>query len=92
MIKSFRHKGLKRFFTTGNAAGINPQHKQKIKDQLEFLHSAYHVEDMDLPGYNLHELKGNRAKEWSITLSQNWRIVFEFKEGDAYVVNYEDYH
>ena len=92
MIKSFRHKGLRKFFTTGNAAGINPQHKEKIKDQLEFLHSADCIEDMDIPGYNLHELTGDRAEQWSIKVSKNWRIVFEFEAGDAYGVNYEDYH
>ena len=92
MIKSFRHKGLKKFFTACNAARINAQHKQKIKDQLEFLYSADCIDDMDLPGYDLHELKGKRAAEWSITVSKNWRIVFKFEEGDAYVVNYEDYH
>ena len=92
MIKSFRHKGLKKLFTTGNAAGVNPQHKQKIKDQLEFLHSAECVEDMDLPGYDLHELKGRRVNEWSITVSKNWRIVFKFEDGDAYDVEVCDYH
>tara|TARA_B100000768_G_scaffold178230_1_gene193656 strand:- start:7718 stop:7996 length:279 start_codon:yes stop_codon:yes gene_type:complete len=92
MIKSFRHKGLNKYFLTGNASGINFQHKQKIKDQLEFLNSADRIDDMDIPGYNLHELKGSRAQEWSVTVSKNWRIVFKFEEGDAYVVNYEDYH
>ena len=92
MIKSFKHKDLKKFFLTGNTAGINTQHSQKLKDQLEFLHAAYSVEDMDLPGYNLHELKGTRQGEWAITVSKNWRIVFKFLDGDAYIVNYEDYH
>lgn len=92
MIKSFRHKGLKKFFLTGNTTGINAQHEQKLKDQLEFLHSAYCIEDMDLPGYNLHELTGNRKDEWAITVSKNWRIVFKFIDGDAYIVNYENYH
>lgn len=92
MIKSFRHKGLRAYFLTGNASGINSKHKQKIKDQLEFLHSADCVDDMDIPGYDLHELKGSRTQEWSIKVSKNWRIVFRFEEGDAYIVNYEDYH
>jgi proteic killer suppression protein len=92
MIKNFRHKGLRAYFLTGNASGINSQHKQRIKDQLEFLHSADCVDDMDLPGYDLHELKGSRTQEWAIKVSKNWRIVFKFEEGDAYIVNYEDYH
>ena len=92
MIKSFKHKGLQRFFTTGSKAGINGQHAPRLEERLQALHTAIEIEDMDLPGWNLHQLKGDRAGLWAINVSGNWRIVFEFKDGHAYVVNYEDYH
>lgn len=92
MIKSFKHKGLEQFFTTGNTSGIQAAHVSKIRDRLTFLHSAITIDDMDIPGYRLHELKGQLKGHWAIDVSKNWRIVFRFKDGDAYVVNYEDYH
>jgi proteic killer suppression protein len=92
MIKSFKHKGLEKFFTIGDASGIQVVHATKIRDRLTFLHSAITIEDMDIPGYRLHELKGKLKGFWAIDVSKNWRIVFRFEDGDAYVVNYEDYH
>ena len=92
MIKSFKHKGLERFFVSGNQSGIQVSHANRIRDQLAFLHAAKFIEDMDKPGYRLHKLKGKRKDQWSITVSRNWRIVFIFDRGDAYLVNYEDYH
>lgn len=92
MIKSFKHKGLEKFFTNGSKAGIQHDHKSRLEERLQALHTAFSVEDMDIPGWRLHALKGNRVKQWSITVSGNWRIVFEFLDGHAYVVNYEDYH
>lgn len=92
MIKSFKHKGLEKFFTTGDTSGIQAAHATKIRDRLAFLHSAIIIEDMDIPGYRLHELKGKLRGLWAIDVSKNWRIVFRFEDGDAYVVNYEDYH
>jgi proteic killer suppression protein len=92
MIKSFKHKGLKKFFETGNTAGINPAHRQKIRMRLAALDSASVVEDMDLPGFRLHTLKGDKQGLWAIDVNKNWRITFEFIDGDAYIVNYEDYH
>ena len=92
MIKSFKHKGLEKFFTTGDTSGIQAVHATKIRDRLAFLHSAITIEDMDIPGYRLHELKGKLKGLWAIDVSKNWRIVFRFEYGDAYVVNYEDYH
>ncbi|WP_041366993.1 type II toxin-antitoxin system RelE/ParE family toxin [Methylophaga frappieri] len=92
MIKSFKHKGLEKFFTTGSTAGIQAKHSAKVRDQLAFLDSATCIEDMDLPSFRLHELKGKLKGKYSITVSGNWRIVFEFIDGDAYIVNYEDYH
>ena len=92
MIKSFKHKGLEKFFTTGSAAGIQANHERRLEERLQALHTATMIDDMDLPGWRLHELKGNRARQWSITVSGNWRVVFDFIFGHAYVVNYEDYH
>jgi proteic killer suppression protein len=92
MIKSFKHKGLEKLFTKGVASGVQAAHVIKLVDQLTALHTAIVVEDVDLPGWRLHELKGKLKGHWSITVNRNWRIVFKFENGDAYVVNYEDYH
>jgi proteic killer suppression protein len=92
MIKSFRHKGLERFFTTGSKQGIRPEHAQRLKDILFRLNHAAKVEDMNFPGARLHELKGNRAGTWSVTVSGNWRVLFRFEAGHAWETNYEDYH
>ncbi len=92
MIKSFKHKGLERFFTDGSVAGVRPVHATKISDRLALLNAATTIEDMDKPGYRLHPLKGSRQGYWAVNISGNWRIVFRFDEGDAYNVNYEDYH
>ena len=92
MIKSFKHKGLKLFFETGNTKGINQDHKQKLRIRLAALDTATRIEDMDLPGYRLHSLKGNKKGLMAIDVSKNWRIVFKFEDGNAYVVDYEDYH
>ncbi len=92
MIKSFKHKGLKLFFEKGIYSGIQAKHQSKLRLQLTALHTAQCIEDMDLPGYNLHPLKGQRKDCWSITVNGNWRMTFIFDDGDAYIVNYEDYH
>lgn len=92
MIKSFAHKGLKRFFEQGKTSGINPEHVQKIRFILGYLDRAKQIEDLGLPGFNLHPLKGNRQEIWAITVRANWRITFKFENGNAYILNYEDYH
>ena len=92
MIKSFKHKGLERFFNTGTKSGIQASHAVKLHDQLAALHTAVQINDMDIPGWRLHPLKGKLKDHWSIVVNANWRIVFRFENGDAYVVNYEDYH
>lgn len=89
MIKSFKHKGLKVFFTTGTTAGINSKHATRLEEGLQALHTAMSIEDMDIPGWRLNPLKGDHAGLWSVNISGNWRIVFEFKDGHAYGVNYE---
>ena len=92
MIKTFEHKGLQKFFETGSLKGIRPQHKQKLRIILTALDTATCIEDMDLPGFRLHQLKGRKKGLCVIDVSKNWRIVFKFQDGNAYVVNYEDYH
>ncbi|MES1950662.1 plasmid maintenance system killer protein [Salinisphaera sp. S4-8] len=92
MIKSFRHKGLKRYYETGSKAGIQPDHAKRLRMQLAALDTAQTVNDMDIPGFKLHSLSGDSVDRWSIWVSGNWRLTFEFREGHAYVLNYEDYH
>lgn len=92
MIKNFKHKGLKKIFEKGSLSGIQAKHADRLRDRLAFLDAAVFIEDMAKPGYNLHELIGNLKGRWSIVVSGNWRITFEFKDGDAYIVDYEDYH
>ena len=92
MIRSIKHKGLQRFFETGNMSGIQAKHASLISDRLAALDTARSIHDMDVPGYRLHPLKGRMRDRWSIKISGNWRLTFEFIDGDAYVVDYEDYH
>ena len=92
MIKSFRQKGLKKFYETGKASGIQPKHTKRLRMQLVALDTATTAEDMDVPGFKLHELNGTDKGRWSIWVNGNWRITFEFRDGHAYVLDYEDYH
>jgi proteic killer suppression protein len=92
MIKSFKHKGLKKFFESGSTAGIQAKHDRKLRMQLAAIDTANVIDDIDLPGFKLHSLKGARDGIWSITVNGNWRITFEFIDGNAYILNYEDYH
>ena len=92
MIKSFKHKGLEKFYQTGSTKGIQAQHSKKLRMQLAALDTAFCIEDLEVPGYRLHPLKGSLKGLWSITVNANWRITFEFSDGNVYIVNYEDYH
>ncbi len=92
MIQTFKHKGLKRFFESGHFSGIIPDHAKRIRNVLALFETAETMADMNLPGLNLHELKGNRKGTWAVTISGNWRITFQLQNGDAFEVNYEDYH
>jgi proteic killer suppression protein len=92
MIKSFRHKGLRRLFETGNASGVQASHAKRLRLQLSALDTAQVIEDMDIPGFRLHSLKGAMKNRWSIIVNGNWRITFEFENGNAFVLDYEDYH
>ncbi|MEN1729555.1 MAG: type II toxin-antitoxin system RelE/ParE family toxin [Pseudomonadota bacterium] len=92
MIRSFRHKGLKRFFETGKTSEIQAQHAKRLRLILGRLHAARQPNDMNLPGLRLHELKGDRSGYWAVSVSGNWRVTFRFEGVDAEVVDYEDYH
>ena len=92
MIRSFRHKGLERFFLTGSKAGIQPSHAQKLEDQLSALNVATKPEQMNFPGWKLHALKGELAGHWAVSVNGNWRMTFKFEEEDAILVDYRDYH
>jgi toxin HigB-1 len=92
MIQSFRHKGLRRFHESGSVAGIRPQHAKRLRMQLAALESAQVIDDMDIPGFRLHPLKGADRGRWSIWVNGSWRLTFEFRDGQAYVLDYEDYH
>ena len=92
VIKSFKHKGLRNYYETGSKAGIQAKHAGRLRLQLAALDTARAVEDMDVPGYRLHPLKGRAKNRWSIWVSGNWRLTFDFNDGNAYVLDYEDYH
>ena len=85
MIKSFKHKGLKRFYDTGITSGIQPSQKKRLRLLLTALDTASCIGDMDIPSFNLHPLKGKRNGTYAISVSANWRITFKFEDGNAYI-------
>lgn len=89
---SYRHKGLRRLFEEGLASGVQPTHVRKLRLILAALDTAHEITDMDIPNFGLHPLKGERKGEWAVSVSGNWRITFKFRDGNAYSLNYEDYH
>jgi proteic killer suppression protein len=92
MIQSFRHKGLRKFFESGSAAGIQPHHAKRLRMLLAALDTSRSIEDMNIAGFRLHPLKGSERDRWSVWVNGNWRLTFEFRDGHAYVLDYEDYH
>ncbi len=92
MIESFKHRGLQKFYETGSAAKIQSKHIPKLRMILAALDSAHEIGDMDLPGFRLHALKGRLQGTWAVSVSGNWRVTFEFENGRARAINYEDYH
>ena len=92
MIQKFKHKGLKQLFESGLSSGVNSQHLKRLRKILALLETAETLEDMDLPGLGLHQLKGNRKGTWAVNVSGNWRVTFKIQNGDIFDVNYEDYH
>ena len=91
MIKSFAHKGLKDFYETGSKKGIQPEHASKLARMLDRLDASTSAQDMNLPGYRLHPLKGDKKDMWSVTVNGNWRMTFYFEDEDAYLVDYNYY-
>ncbi len=92
MIKTFAHKGLEDFFYVGSKKGIRPEHASKLERILDRLNAASDVQDMNYPGSFLHRLSGDKKGQYAVRVSGNWRVFFEFFNGDAYVVDYDDYH
>jgi proteic killer suppression protein len=92
VIKSFKHKGLKKLFQTGKTSGVNPQHAERLRKILALLETSETIDDMDLPGLNLHNLKGKRKNTLAVKVSGNRRVTFKLRNGDILEVNYEDYH
>ncbi len=92
MIKSWQHKGLKEFFFTGNKKGITPAHEKRLKIILQRLNAAIQAKDMNTPGMNFHELKGDLKGFYAVSVSGNWRVIFEFQDNDAHLLDYLDYH
>ncbi len=92
MIKNFKHKGLKKFYESGNKKGIIPEHSNRLRIILARLDVSQTPEDMNLPGLRLHPLKGKLKNFWAVDVSGNWRVIFRFENNNADDVNYKDYH
>ncbi|XHA19221.1 type II toxin-antitoxin system RelE/ParE family toxin [Citrobacter farmeri] len=92
MIMNFRHKGLRDLFLHGKTSGVMTNHVRRLRHRLAVIDAAGCVNDISMPGYRLHPLSGDRDGVWAISVSGNWRMTFEFVNGDAYILDYEDYH
>ena len=92
MIKTFKHRGLKALYAKGNPRGLRADQADKIARILARLDETVAVTDMDVPGFRLHPLKGDLKGFWSVSVSENWRIIFRFEDGHAYDLNLVDYH
>ena len=92
MIKTFAHKGIEAFFVKGTKAGIQPAHTERLRRQLAHLNQAQSAKDMNLPGWRLHALSGKLEGHWAVSVNGNWRLTFRFEDGDAILVDYQDYH
>ena len=92
MIRSIRHKGLKRLYEDDDRRGVSGQHLDRLRDILARLDASTALADMDLPGFRLHPLKGELKGFWAVTVRANWRVIFRFAEGEALDVDYVDYH
>ena len=92
MIRSIRHKGLRRLHQDDDRRGVISEHAEKLRDILARLDAASAAEDMDLPGFRLHPLKGELKGFWAVTVRANWRVIFRFTDREAWDVDYVDYH
>ena len=92
VIKTFKHKGIEKFFSTGSKAGIQPKHANKLNVQLTALDAATKAEAMNLPGWSWHPLTSDLTSHWAVSVNGNWRLTFSFEGEDAILVDYQDYH
>jgi toxin HigB-1 len=92
MIRSIRHKGLRRLYEEDDPRSLTAEHEVKLRDILARLDAATTIADLDLPGFRLHQLKGDLKGLWAVTVRANWRVIFRFEEGDALDVDYIDYY
>lgn len=92
VIRRFRHKGLELLFRSGDTSGINPQHAARLRRLLTSLNASTGPAGMNLPGYRLHRLRGDRRGQWAVSVSGNWRLVFLFDGEDTTDVDLVDYH
>jgi proteic killer suppression protein len=92
VTRSFRHKGLKQLYEEEDARGVVREHALKLRNILARLDAAASADDMNLPGFKLHALKGDRKGFWAVTVRANWRVIFRIAEGDAFDLDYLDYH
>lgn len=92
MIRSFKHKGLHLLFERGDGRKVQPEHVERLRDLLFALDTAHDVCDMDLPKNRLHALSGKLQGHYAVTVRSNWRLTFRFEHGDAFIVDYQDYH
>ncbi len=92
MIRSIKHKGLRKFREVDDASRIGSQHRKRLRLILTALDAAREAEDMRFPGSEFHALKGKLRGFWSVSVSGNWRVNFRFEEGDAFDVDYVDCH
>lgn len=92
MVRSIRHKGLRRLYEDGDQRGVITEHVDKLRDILARLDAAGAVQDMDIPGFRLHPLRGELKGFWAVTVRANWRVTFRFDGLDVFDVDYADYH
>jgi proteic killer suppression protein len=92
VIGGFKHKGLRQLFEKGDHKGVQAEHVEKLENILAVLNRARKPEDMNLPGFKLHPLKGQSKGLWAVTVRANWRVIFRFDQGDAVDVDLTDYH
>jgi toxin HigB-1 len=92
VIRSFKHRGLKRLYERDDRSGIRPDLADTIQESLTVLDDAATPHELDLPGYRLHPLKGDLRGFWSVSVRGNWRIIFRFEGADAFDVELIDYH
>lgn len=91
-IQTFKSKGLKKLFEEDDRSKVSADIVNKLLRSLDALDAATVSSDLNLPGFRLHQLKGNRKGTWAIDISGNWRLTFKFQDGDAFDVDLEDYH